>query len=128
MAARTRFTGTWHIEQEIEPGSVPDRPVQYSSVTPAPLYQPERLLLVFGTSAGHADPYALRLENGSGFMRAARDGIKVRSVTICGSRLKKNGTPGRVATDERLSGNLDKAPDWVRAAVRGALTALGAGS
>jgi hypothetical protein len=123
LVTQARFTGTWTIDQRIEPGSVPDRPVPFSRA--GKLYRPGRLELVLRAGAAHADPCALRMENGSGPMRAARDGLQLHSATLYGGRLKADGQPGAQGVTEHLYARTAVMPDWVQAAVHDALTALG---
>ena len=68
------------------------------------------------------------MENGSGFMKQAAQAVTVSSVTIYGHRLKKDGTPGQQQVDEKFypsSIRDGRVPEWVLAAVRDHLEALG---
>jgi hypothetical protein len=119
-----RFTGAWTVNLLIEAGSVPDRPTPFGRA--GKLYRPDRLELVLQVIAAHGDPYALQMENGSGFMRTARDSLRLHSATLYGYRLKADGQPGQQGVTEHLYARTDGMPGWVQAAVRDALTALGA--
>jgi hypothetical protein len=122
-----RFQGRWDVRIEIEPGSVPDRPAPYSSVAGA-AYRPYLLALEFCTGAKQEDTCALRMENGSGFMKQAALSVTVSSITIYGNRLKKDGTPGQQVVDEKFYASSIRngsVPEWVLAAAWDHLEALG---
>jgi hypothetical protein len=120
---QTTFSASWATEMMIEPGSVPDRAVPRNST--GAIYRPQRLRLTFTAEARHQAAHALQLENGSGFMRAARDVIKPRGVVIFGGRIKKDGTPGGQLVTENFYGNASLAPDWAQDAVAKTLADLG---
>jgi len=88
------------------------------------VYRPSRLRLTFTTSARHEDPFALRLENGSGFIMAAREAVRVDGIVLYGPRLKKDGTPGEHIVTEKFY-NAKLAPDWAQEAAMTMLTDLG---
>jgi hypothetical protein len=123
ISSSARFQGQWHVRIVIEPGSVPDQPLPVRG-----FYRPSGLALEFCTSAKQADTCALRMENGSGFMKQAALSVVVSSVTIYGYRLKRDGTPGKQGVDETFyprSIRDGSVPEWVLAVVREHLTALG---
>lgn len=125
-SSSARFQGRWDVRIEIEPGSVPDRPAPYSSV--GAVYRPYLLALEFYTGAKQADTCALRMENGSGFMKQAAQAVTVSSVTIHGNRLKKDGTPGQQVVDEKFYASSIRngsVPEWALAAAWDHLEALG---
>ncbi len=123
----SRFTGQWIVELQVEPGSVPDRVMPYSRAAVA--YRPLRLRLEFRASARvPAGAAALRLENGSGFMKQAAESVWVSSAAIFGPRLKKDGSPGQFVTHETFynaSPRDNSAPEWVRDLIREQIQALG---
>ena len=94
-------------------------------------YRPYLLALEFNTGAKQADTYALQMENGSGFMKQAAQAVTVSLVTIYGHRLKKDGTPGQQQVNENFfAGSIrdGRVPEWVLAAAREHLAALGGGA
>jgi hypothetical protein len=126
MKTTARFTGEWTVEVTVEPGSVPDRPVSYSRN--GSVYRPARMVAEFTTRAVHEDPHALQMENGSGFMRAARDGLHLSALVIRGPRVKKDGTPGQQDYEEKFwasAPHIQGLPDWAAEAVKTALGSLG---
>ena len=126
VSSSTRFTGTWEVEIQVETGSVPDRIMPWTSRSAS--YRPNRLRLVFRTGTERAGTAALRMENGSGFMKQVAESVTVSSAVIFGPRLKKDGTPGQQQADETFypsSIRDGRVPEWVLAAVREHLTALG---
>jgi hypothetical protein len=109
---QARFAATWSVAIALKPGSVPDRLMPYSSAGAS--YRPESVRLVFRTSAWHGEPYALKLENGSGFMRTARESVKLDIAEICGPRLRKNGEPGQhIVTETIYDTSRSPAPGWL---------------
>lgn len=122
ISSYARFTGNWSVEVQIEPGSVPDQPMAYSCI--GAFYRPCRLRLSFTTAAKEGNTAALRLENGSGFMKQAAESVSVSSVSVYGPRVKKDGAAGEFVVEEGFYG-LGQAPEWVQEAVREHLQALG---
>lgn len=122
MKTRARFTGKWAVEVTAEPGSIPDRPAPYSRIHA--MYRPARIVAEFITTAVHEDPAALRMENGSGFMRTARKDIRLTSLTVYGYQLKKDGSPGQRMVDEKFWNSMTGAPDWAAGTVRDILDAI----
>jgi hypothetical protein len=106
-----RFSATWAVEILIEPGSVPDRPQPYSRT--GAVYRPTSVKLDFTASMGSNDPAALKLENGSVFLRMVRDSIRLYDARVYGARLKANGEPGQHVVTERFYGQEER-PEWLR--------------
>jgi hypothetical protein len=121
-AQQASFEGTWTLRADIEPGSVPDRPLQYRSSGKS--YRPSHVVMTFSTSASQPSMTGLKLESGSGPLTVARSAIKHSHGTIVGGLVKQDGTAGKSEHRETIYGD-SGLPDWYLELAAKCLQALG---
>lgn len=100
------FDARWTVTLAVD--EVPDRPMPYSSVNAS--YRPEMIRANFTLNVsddlnGVTLPALVR--------SSGQKDIRLHTVDIIGSRLKKDGTPGAHAVKETLW-RLQEYPRWVR--------------
>jgi hypothetical protein len=106
-------TAGWRREITLSPGSVPDRPVPYSS--DGGVYRPVLLQLEFTARAAGSEVTGLCPEPGD---------IRQAGLVIGGIRLRRDGSLGSRAVSENFYGSRDGVPDWALALADATLAAL----
>lgn len=100
----------WSIDADIEPGSVPDRPQQYSR--DGRTYRPDHIHMVF--RAGVKGSGAGQITLGSPLVTTAASEISLSALTVSGCRVLDGNRIGVQRHDERFYSDAAKAPDWAR--------------
>ena len=120
--ARARVRVAWTVDYIITPGSVPDRPCQFTRA--GTMYRPDQLQLEFLAAGTSGEGIAALSLAGPRMTQDVRAETVLNKVTISGFKLGKDGQPHKNRHSEVGWSRPDSAPDWARPVIDAALSAL----